>query len=528
MRPSSPNFRRQWVLPILLLTAVALILYLGFYSLDYFVSGGPAKGGHPKGTMNVVSQYLHFDQDKITDAVSSLAGMVAAVFGIVITVVSIVVQLSADRYTGVARMFLKDRLNLSVMAFYVIFTVYGVWLSVSVRENWVPRAALFAMLIATTGGVVLMAPYFGYVFWFLEPTNIVDRIRHDAMRTATLGTRVVDPNLAADAQAQTLGAMEELTDITSNSISGRDKIIASRAIDGLKDFVIEYLRAKQGAQEHWFEVGPGIRQHPDFVAMDPESLQDLEHRHTWVEWMVLRQYLGIYNEALAPMRDINYLIAIDTRYIGEAAADVNDQELMTLTFRYMNSYLRATLNARDVRTAYNVLNQYRLLVESLLKRGQPGAAKAAVKHIIYYGQLSFDMNLPFVTETAAYDVSAIVQCASELGVPEEREMLADFLELDQPLRVRSQEKALLGVRKAQVKLAAYYLLNGHEEQARLIARDMKNEPPERLLAIRQQLERVTSKDFWEIIDRGRNFEFMIEKQRSKMADFFAWLETPPA
>ena len=34
----------------------------------------------------------------------------------------------------------------------------------------------------------------------------------------------------------------------------------------------------------------------------------------------MRQYLGIYNEALGSMRDINYLIAIDTRYIGEAAA----------------------------------------------------------------------------------------------------------------------------------------------------------------------------------------------------------------
>ena len=35
----------------------------------------------------------------------------------------------------------------------------------------------------------------------------------------------------------------------------------------------------------------------------------------------------------------------------------------------MNSYLRATLNARDVRTAYNVLNQYRLLVEAMLRGG---------------------------------------------------------------------------------------------------------------------------------------------------------------
>ena len=88
----------------------------------------------------------------------------------------------------------------------------------------------------------------------------------------------------------------------------------------------------------------------------------------------MRQYLGIYNEALAAMRDINYLIAIDTRYIGEAAGEAKDDELIELVFRFMNSYLRATLNARDVRTAYNVLNQYRLLVEAMLRQGNGAAA----------------------------------------------------------------------------------------------------------------------------------------------------------
>jgi hypothetical protein len=102
-------------------------------------------------------------------------------------------------------------------------------------------------------------------------------------------------------------------------------------------------------------------------------------------------------------------------------------------------------------------------------------------------------------------------------------MLEYFLELDRPLAVRGQEKGLLGVRKAQVKLAAYYLLHDEEAKARLIAEDMRSEPADRLLAIRTELERVTSKDFWEIIDRGRNFEYMPPRQRSKMSDFFGWL-----
>jgi len=90
--------------------------------------------------------------------------------------------------------------------------------------------------------------------------------------------------------------------------------------------------------------------------------------------------------------------------------------------------------------------------------------------------------------------------------------------------VSAQESALLGVRKAQVKLAAYYLMRGLDDKARLISRDMDHEPPERLRSIRQALERVTTKDFWEIIDRGRNFEYMPPAQRACLSTFFGWLD----
>src|SRR5688572_1331155 len=513
------SFRRRWALPVLFLGGSALMIFWCLYSLDHWLGPAPEHVA----PQNPFERYLNFDAEKITDPVSSLAGMTAAVFGIVITVVSIIVQLSSDRYTGVAGMFLRDRVNLAVMGYYVIACVCGVWPSVSVKQNYVPRVALIAMLLACTGGFVLMAPYFRYVFWFLEPMNIISRIRKEAVQVVSHGLRVAEIEAAAQAQAATLGAMEELTDITSNSISGKDKIIASGAVDALKDFTLDYLKRKPSASDAWFQIGPGIRENPDFVAMDPESLGDLERRRTWVEWKVMRQYLGIYNEALGPMRDINYLIAIDTRYISEAAGAAREHELVELVFRFMNSYLRATLNARDVRTAYNVLNQYRLLVEAMLRQGNGAAALEGVKHMNYYGHVSFDMKLTFVTETVAYDVSALCQYAHELGASEERMMLNHFLELDRPLRVQKQESALLGVRKAQVKLAAYYIAQGDEAKARLISKDMQGEPLERLLAIRHALESVTSKDFWEIIDRGRNFEYMPPKQRAALATFFSWL-----
>jgi hypothetical protein len=510
----------SWVTPLVVLTGAAIFVFASFYWLDHTFFGGPAT----QARRSALERFVDFDPTAITDAISSLAGNIATVFGIVVTVVSIIVQLSAERYTGVARMFLRDRVNLGVMGFYLIVCVVGVWTSFALHHDFVPRAALLAMMAMTTVGLVLMAPYFGYVFWFLEPMNIVRRIRQEGIRTATKGEEERDPEQVALLQTSTLTAMEELTDITSNSISGKDKIIASGAVDALKDFALAYLRLKGRASDAWFRLGAGLQENPDFVAMDPESRIDLEQRKTWVEWKVMRQYLGIYNEALGSMRDINYLIAIDTRYIGEAASTARDEELIRLVFRFMNSYLRATLNARDVRTAYNVLNQYRLLVEAMLRDGNAEAAREGVRHMTYYGHVSYDMKLTFVTETVAYDVSTICQQAHELASDAQDAMLAQFLDLDRPLRSQSQESALLGVRKAQVKLAAYYLLKGEESKARQIASDMSHEPKARLDQIRGSLEGVTTKDFWEIIDRGRNFEYMPPEQRTQMTTFFGWLE----
>jgi hypothetical protein len=513
---------RMLALQTAVLACSAIVVFWGFYTLDHFAQ--PEAFRDPAWIAGPFGRYLAYDASALSDAISSLAGVNAAVFGIVITVVSIIVQLTAERYTGVARMFLRDRVNLLVPAYYVVVCVVSVWLATSQRTDYVAAATLTATICMTSGAFVIMAPYFGYVFWFLEPRNIISRIRRDAVKRATLGAATDNRAQREHAQAQILFALEELTDITNNSISGRDKIIASGAVDALKDLTLDYLKVKPQAHEAWFAIGAEIRLNPDFVAMDPESLGDLETRRTWVEWKVMRQFLSIYNDALGSMRDINYLIAIDTRYIGEAAAKAGDKQLTDLVFRFFNSYIRSALNAKDVRTTYNVLNQYRKLVESMLDAGAHRAAIDGVKHMKYYGLVSFEMKLNFVTETVAYDMSALAQHANEVASPAEKDILAEFLELDRPPFIVGQEKALLGVRKAQVKLAAYYLASDQEERARAIALDMHDEPRERLLTIRHQLGAVESKEFWEIIDRGRNFEWMPPKHREGLATFFSWFD----
>jgi hypothetical protein len=95
-----------------------------------------------------------------------------------------------------------------------------------------------------------------------------------------------------------------------------------------------------------------------------------------------------------------HVVAIDTRYVGEAALAGSDREVLVLTIKFMNTYLRSALNARDVRTAYNVLNQYRQLAESLLatRNAWPQAVLADIaEHFKYYARLAHGIGLGFVT-----------------------------------------------------------------------------------------------------------------------------------
>jgi Predicted membrane protein (DUF2254) len=510
-----------------ILAGIALLGFIAMYTVDHFATGGASSLAAQTG--NPVSHYLHFDPPFITDALSGLAAMTAAVLGIVITVVSLLVQLSSERYTGVAQMFLRDRINVAVMAYFVVACVCGVFVSLSVHSDFVPRVAVIGMIIATVIGLLIMLPYFAYVFRFLEPGSLVERIAAQAASDLAAGAQSKDTADIAFAQAPALTAMEELTDITSNSISGKDKIIASRSVDAIKDFVVRYLDAKPSLDPRWFAIGSEIRTNPDFVAMDPESLQELETDKTWLEWKALRQFLGIYAEAQTAMPDINYLIAIDTRYIAEAALAKQDKAVVALCFRFMNSYLRSALNARGVRTAYNVLNQYRLLLETMVKHGEFELALDGCRHMIYYGRTGFDMQLGFVTETVAYDVSALCEFAHGPNANSRDEALDDkmlsmFLQLDQPMRIKRQDSALQGVRKAQVKLACYYLAVGAVSRAQRIADDMIDEDSARLGQIKEQLAGVQSKEFWEIIDRGRNFEYMPPTQRTQLPAFFEMLD----
>jgi len=259
--------------------------------------------------------------------------------------------------------------------------------------------------------------------------------------------------------------------------------------------------------------------------MASEVVEDLERQKLWVEMKVLRQYQTIYSEALGRQREIDYIIAIQTRAIGERALASGDADALDLAIKFINTYLRATINARDVRTGYNVLHQYRLLAAAALKAGDAATTLVVARHFSYYGQLAFTSGLPFLLETAAYDLCTLNEQALEIGAPASLRdpLLEVFLDVDKESETpHEHEASLRGVRKAQVKLATFYLARGEEALARRIHRDMEREVVHRLRSIREELTGVPSKYFWEVTDRGMNMDYIAPERRVHLATFFGW------
>ncbi len=500
---------------MLLLGSVALVVTGGLYTLDHYTSstGGTAFG-----------HYQNFSAESVSNSIGVLSSIIAAVLGIILTVVSIVVQLSATRYTpAVTEMFFRDRTNMLVMGFYVVGCVMGFWIAFGVNDNWVPQISLFAMLTVATVGFLLMAPYFAYVFRLLSPYTIVSRIELAGTRAAVGDDGEIPRGNNEERQGVLLSMSEQLTDISINSISQKDKIIAIACVDALRDMTLGYLTHKKSLHADWFQVTTTIKHNPDFSSMAKDSVQDLEKSRTWVEFKVLRQYQSIYTEALGSMRHLTYVVAINTRLIAVRALRTGNKEALALAIKFFNTYLRATLNNNDVRTAYTILNQYRLVGEEVLRAGEGEVALTIVGHLRYYAHLSYDKKLGFVTETVAYDVGTLCEVAHEINSEVEGRLLKILLEVDPTTSEGEvQEASLRGVRKAQLKLAAYYLDSDAEDLAKLVWEDMRGENAARMQSILDELLAIESKDFWEVSDRGGNFDYLEPARKAQLKVFFGW------
>ncbi len=533
---------RTWSVPVVVILGLAAMIFVLAFWLNVLTD----ETNDSSSAGNLVHALLHQNVDQARSTLGGLGEVMAAVLGLALTVSSIIVQLAATRFTPhITSLFFRARTNLLVLGFFVTATVFVVWVNFSIADNYVPRwGVLFSMLLMTAS-LLLLFPYFAYVFDFLDPEKIVGRITANGLYACTpirgKAAQAVDQR-----QLQAIEAVEHLTNIGLNALQQKDKNIASSAIDALCKFAVLYGETKAGMLNEWHRISRWNRQSPDFVSLSHEAVGDLRERGTWLEWKILRQYQMVFTEGLTQIKDVCYLIAIDTRRLGEAAARRGDLHTLDLSIKFFNTYLRATINANDIRTAYNILHQYRQLGEMVVSEGRSMIRRArsksereqreateraktlerravdVVRFMRYYSSVAFKRGMVFIAEVIAHDIGTLCAVAFHAESACHDEILRIFLAVDDATESADKEKTLRGVRLAQIKLATDYLVHGSVALAKQVADDMKAEDHKRLRSMWQELAKLDTREFWEVNDRGSNFDYLTPEQKSALTHFFAW------
>ena len=459
------------------------------------------------------------------EALGNMAEVTVGVLGVALTVVSIIVELAANRYTPrITEEFITDRVNGLSLGGFVLAALLVVWIDLSLPADGAPPMPWMTLAGAVVLSVSLLGllPYFAYVFDFLSPHRLVER-NGDAARAA-LASAARTGDLGHDAL---LHAVDQLGDIAVRSIQNQDKSIAIAAIDELSSLLHAAAVHKPQLPAGWFDATPALVADPDFAAFHRGVLDDLIPTRTWLEMKVLLQLHAAWREAQRGPREVAHLVAIQVRRAGSHVAAAGDVDALQLCVRFLNTFLRAAINSGDVRSAYNLLNEYRELATRLLDGPLTRFVPQLAEHLKSYGQLGFRARLAFILETVAYDLCTLLEAAFLQASPHHDALLRTFLDVDrEPEGAAVQESALRGVRKAQVKLATFYLVHGRDDLARQIWQDMVREPPARLQSIREELERTTERVYQEVTDRGTNFDWLDPDRRAQLGRFFGWFAEP--
>jgi Predicted membrane protein (DUF2254) len=512
---------RIWLIPLSVLAGAALLLLGATLGVDSWIG---RSGAQP-----FWSLLWHPNATAAANTLSNAGEVVAAVLAIALTVVAIIVELASNRYTHrVTELFVAEPINFVVMGLFVVTAVQALWVTMAIDAaqsgSGIPYFSVSITMLLLTICLLILLPYFNFVFAYLNPISIVDRISTHTL--AVIGKQGRRPNLE-HRKLEAVRGVEQLADVAVNAMEHRDKGVSMAGVNALRQLIVDYQGVRARLPAEWFSLDGELARNPDFVSLDARALSDLADHRTWFEMKVLRQYQTVYAEALHRMRDINYVIAINTRLLAEDAARREHLELLHLSMKFFNSYLRAAINAKDVRTAYNVFNQYRLLAQSLLTWHRGSYAVEIARYFKYYGLVAYASNLPFILETVAYDLCVLNEAAFDQRAPVIDELLRIFLRVDKESESAVQEASLRGVRKAQVKLATYYLLHGDEARARRVYEDMSLEDPTLMGSIRDELFAVHTAEYWEINDRGLNFDYLPREQKRKLEIFFSWFSGLP-
>jgi len=469
---------KRWLIPVFGTSGLALVVWLLSTGLDI-------RSANPKDS--ALGVLLLSNPNTSRYVLTGIAQSLAAVLGITMMVVLLVVQLAAARYShSLIQLYIEDWVNTLLLSGFVFSIVYSLWVANTIKEDFVPSIGTLASLVFATACFVSLIPYFRHVFGFLEPEIMVTRLENRATRSMQTGAG------AGESEDRIIHRMGQLGRIATTSVAQMETDVAVSAIAALERICCRHLQVRaEGAESHV---------HP----VELEALQLLNR---------------IYGLALNRARDVTYAVAGSGRVIAESALSLGRGKVPRASLMLLNTMLRSGINEKDSLTIYHLLHQYRMLAESLLDHGDDRVLDVLF-YFKYYALLAQQTGVKFIVDTVAYDLNILCQKAQEDNSPLMQRVLDSFLDMELFLEKSGQAAMVFPIRKMYGVLAGHFLAKGAPELAGPLIDRLRCAPAGEKTRLKEELLLgPTHPYFWEFTERKVNFDYLGKRERESLRPY---------
>jgi hypothetical protein len=455
-----------------------------------------------------LSRLAAFDTSEARNLINAFSRAGNQLVAVVFTTVSIAVPLTANMYSlKFLEFFLKDRVNAGMLLLAATVALNTIVVQYATKEDFVPLLALNAHFVLLALAFALLFPYLYYLFRFLHPNTLLERLANECTHHLALAARR-HTRLEAH-RRQVAEGFEHIANIAVRSIDRLDRNTAIEAVHVLEALAARYQAAKPRLPAEWFEAEKEL-----FLSFSSAAVDEANASRTWVELKLLSQLRQMLGSAVSRMHDVTSAVAKALRRFGLAEGVRADPRLRELTVEYFNTFIRRALNARDVRAVFILFDQYRILAEEMLDE-DPELVLEIAYYFTYYGQIARDSQIGFVVDSTAHDLGTLVRQAWEAKSPIADRLLQAFLRYD--------GAGSLGVGKAQAILGSYFVMTDRGDAAAQVRDRLRELDAARLERLGSELLAVRREKYWEINERRMNMEYVPDAQRERLREFLASL-----
>jgi hypothetical protein len=447
---------------------------------------------------------------KLVDVLSPMARAYNNVLAMLLALIGLAIPLTANMHTPkLIDIFLKDRINRFVLSFMALGAAHVLFVAYIIGPAFAPMWAVRIAVFASIAGWAILIPYFFYVVRFLDPSQLIHRLREQSQRLidqVAAGKR--DPTAAQEEVAQRI---DQLGTIILKSLDRADRSVAREGIWALKQLIDYHGQRKHKMPAAWYQVDRA-----DFVGLSAEALEMLCEARTWFGMKCGLQLYLSYQHALAKASDTVSTISDANRVIALRAAERGDEEALKVSIRFFNNYLRESVKARNVHAVYDVFHQYRLLAKDL--SGHDDLMRDIARYFVYYSGMARAHGLVFAPQLAVFDLGYIVRRAYEAKAPAAPDLLATVLAL--PHRHGTDVHSLAV--KAKLILGGFFLEIGREDEAAAVRANLADVERAEIRAAEAELL-AADRVFFEVTDRQLNLEYVPHDRREPLQRFCASL-----